>query len=426
MKTIIFLPIIYLVTTFLSFAQNTDNQAKYIADLERRLSKLEAKEASHSSNSVSQNSPAKPKAPVAKTAPLPADPPIKQGAADELLKKNGEKLSLDRPITAIPAFTALDLTPESVESPSNPREFAAALLNGVDKQGTLQTGIAMETTPLRWLPGVKLDFPNYNSDDASGYWTRFLYNFSFSLATSKASGNEDEKAVNLALGFQTVLWQDSENDPLRNEALQESFHSAFDPLVGNIPAFGDMADSSTIDEAQAAYQKSVAKFRERQWIGTLWTAAIAPTWHSASGQADDLEAEGFTAWSTFAYAFEKPLTEGNVRAQLIGQLRYRQKETLIDPSDATHEVQQDSLLAALRLRVGTPDFNGFLEAGYQQIWNGFDGDDNAVRAAIGLEHRLSKDLWLVLSAGEQFGGGDSDELFAVGSFRFGSAEKPSF
>ena len=117
------------------------------------------------------------------------------------------------------------------------------------------------------------------------------------------------------------------------------------------------------------------------------------------------------------------MTEGNVRAQLIGQLRYREDETLVDPDDALHDVQQDSLLAAVRLRIGTPNFNGFLECGYQRIWNGLEGDDDAFRAAIGLERRLSKDLWLVLSAGEQFGGSEDDELFAIGSFRFGSAER---
>ncbi|MFL6519480.1 MAG: hypothetical protein ACJ8NS_04610 [Chthoniobacterales bacterium] len=332
-------------------------------------------------------------------------------------------LNLDRPISAVPAFTALDISPESVAHPASPRDFAAALLNGVDRQGVLQTGLAIETAPFRIIPGWKQDFPHYQTN----YWTRFLYNFSLSLATAKASGDQDNKAVNLAVGVQTVLWESAESDPLRNPALQKAFHSSYTPdVLADIPLSGDInTETGSLAGAAKSFQAAVEEFRQRHWVGTLWTASVAPTWNSQSGKIGNLEGTGFAAWSTFAYAFDGPFANNTARFQALGQLRYRQGETVVDPNNSKLTAQQDSLLAAARLRVGSPDFNGFAEAGYLWIWGGLNGDGQAYRASIGLERRVAENVWLVLSGGQQFGGASStDEFFALGTFRIGTADKP--
>ena len=172
--------------------------------------------------------------------------------------------SLDRPISAVPAFTALDLSPESVSHPTNPRDFAASLLNGVDRKGVLQTGLALETTPFRFIPGWRQDYPHYNSDDLSGYWTRFFYNFSLSLATAKATADKDDESINLALGLQAILWQNKKNHPLRNTDLQQAFHANFDHVVNDIPANGPLIVPGSVADAQKNFQKAVEDFRAKQ------------------------------------------------------------------------------------------------------------------------------------------------------------------
>lgn len=332
-------------------------------------------------------------------------------------------LNLDRPISAVPAFTALDISPESVAHPASPRDFATALLNGVDRQGVLQTGLAIETAPFRLIPGWKQDFPHYKAS----YWSRFLYNFSLSLATAKASADKDNKAVNLAVGVQSILWESAESDPLRNPSLQKAFHSAYtSEVIGDIPIFGDInTETGSLAEAQKSFQTAVEEFRQRHWVGTLWTASIAPTWNSQSGKIGNLEGTGFAAWSTFAYAFDGPFLNNTARFQALGQLRYRQGEMVVDPNNSKHTAQQDSLLAAARLRVGSPDFNGFAEAGYLWVWGGLNGNGQAYRASIGLERRIAENVWFVLSGGEQFGAASStNEFFALGTFRLGTSEKP--
>ena len=333
-------------------------------------------------------------------------------------KKNLNE-GLDRPISAVPAFTALDVSPESVAHPSSPRDFAAALLNGVDRHGVLQTGLALETAVFRLIPGWTQDYTHYRDH----YWTRFFYNFSLSLATAKATAEKEDKSVNLALGLQAVLWQDSDSDPLINPGLNQAFHSAgFDPT--DIPLSGEYTATPKTLAAQKKFQAAVEEFRKKHWVGTIWTASVAPTWHSDSGAADDLHARGFTAWSTFAYAFDGPFGNKDARFQAIAQLRYRQGEMVIDPDDSKHTATQDTFLAAARLRFGSPDFNGFAEGAYLRVWDGLQGSGHAYRAAIGLERRVAPNVWLVLSGGQQFGeAAETNELFALGSFRFGTAEK---
>jgi hypothetical protein len=348
---------------------------------------------------------------------------------EEQLAKETKDLSegLDRPIAAIPAFTALDLSPESVAHPASPRDLGAALLNGVDRHGVLQSGLALETAVFRLVPGWKQDFPHYASNDWAGYWTRFFYNFSLSLATAKATAEKEDKSVNLALGLQAVLWQDKESDPLRSSDLEDKFLSVgLDPT--SIPISGEYTPSPQTLEAQKKFQVAVEEFRQKHWVGTLWTASIAPTWHSESGAADDLQTRGFTAWSTFAYAFDGPFANKKARFQAIAQFRYRQDEMVVDPNDTKHEANQDTLLAATRLRFGSPDFNGFAEGAYIRVWHGLNGDEDGWRGAIGLEKKIAKNVWLVLSAGQQFGGGtiEGDELFVLSSLRFGTADKAQF
>jgi hypothetical protein len=371
------------------------------------------------------------------TAPVAATPKKKaesqpdaqqssQSNADPIRQQLDKQISewnLDRPISAVPAFTALDISPESVAHPSTPREFGAALLNGVDRHGVLQTGLAVETAPFRLIPGWKQDYPSYDGS----YWTRFLYNFSLSLATAKATAEDEDKSVNLALGLQAILWQDKNSDPLRTEVLQKAFHSTLGPQVGGIPVSGPRVSTPQTANAQKEFQAAVEEFRQKHWVGTLWTASVAPTWHSENGNMDSLKTQGFTAWSTFAYAFDRTSGNPNVRFQALAQVRYRQGEMLVDPNDSKHTAKQDSILAAVRLRFGSPDFNGFAEAGYLRVWDGLDGSGHAYRAAMGLERRIAENVWFVLSGGQQFGeAAETNELFVLGSFRLGMADKPNF
>jgi hypothetical protein len=349
-------------------------------------------------------------------------------AADLALTNAVSSLNFDRPLGAAPAFVALGVTPETVNHPATPREFAASLLNGVDRTGTLQTGFALEAAPYQVFFGAQTTLENYKES----YLTRLLYNLNLSLATTKASTNDD-KAQRVAVGMELTLFD--KGDPRLNPKVSDLFKQ----VTSNVPA--PIRDPDWTEGEWQAYEKAyyekagdpnkaylagLEQIRAESWAKTAWNVAWAPTWVSASGNADDLKYEGLTAWTTFAYGFED-VSALKGRVQFIAHLRYREGEEVLDPNDATLRFKQDTLFGAARLRWGRPDLNFSAEAAYIRIWDGPQGDDDAFRIGAVLEKKISQNLWFVLSAGQDFGvSGQDNELFTLGSLRFGSADSPTF
>ena len=353
--------------------------------------------------------------------PSPSATPTPATPTELLLEK--VNLDYDRAPNGVPAFDALGLTPETVTTPGTPRELVAELINGVDRNGVLQNGIALETAPFRllWIGTSRGDYEKYP-------FLRCLYHFSVSVATSKAA--EDSEAVQLAVGFKDVLWESADHDPYRNPDLDKAFQIAAEEVLGSVEDdFGDKL-SPVSPTAKKAFASAVADFYANKWRGGIWTAAIAPTWHSESGKVGDLSGTGFTTWTTFAYGLRKPVlpqigTNAPINVQFIAELRYRNGEQVIDPNDKMRVVSQDSFLAAGRIRFGSNTFNGFAEGAYVRVWDGLNGNDDGWRGAIGLEKKIAQNVWLVVSAGQQFGGGsiEGNELFVLSSLRFGTADK---
>ncbi len=344
---------------------------------------------------------------------------------DHLLEK--VNWDYDRAPNAVPAFDALGLTPETVTTPGTPRELVAELINGVDRNGVLQNGIALEAAPFRWL-WIGTSRGDYERHPL----LRCLYHFSVSVATAKAT--EDSEAIQLAVGFKDVLWESADHDPYRNPKLTTAFkQAALEELGPPEGDFGDGGLSPVSASSKKLFETAVAEFYANKWRGGIWTAAIAPTWNSESGKIGDLSGTGFTAWTTFAYGLSTPVlpqmgTNAPINVQFIAELRYRNGEQVIDPNDKLHLANQDSFLAAGRLRFGSDTFNGFAEGAYVRVWHGLNGDDGGWRGALGVEKRIAPNVWLVLSAGQQFGGGsvEGNELFVLSSLRFGTADKAQF
>ena len=351
--------------------------------------------------------------------------------AEAQLGKELKSINFDRPLAAAPAFVALDVSPETVVSPSTPREFAASLLNGVNREGKLQSGLALEAAPYQVFRGKQTTLEEYQGS----YLTRLLYNFSLSIATTKAA-EDDDTSQRLALGFSFSLFDNG--DPRMDPAVAMLFHRVNREVPPYRPSRAGMSPAEMEAEATAHYEgradpnaifvsglKEIEGIRAQSWGRSSWNVAWAPTWVTPSGNADDLVYEGSVAWTTFALGFERTPLQG--RMQLLGHVRFREREIITDPDDSSRSADRDTLFAAARLRWGRADLNFSGELGYLRYWGGLDGDREAVRIGAALEKRLSENVWLVISAGEQLQGGDSgDELFALGALRFGAADSPNF
>src|SRR5258705_13872035 len=107
---------------------------------------------------------------------------------EELKKVRAVMVDLSVPDS--PAFTVLGLTPEEVARPTTARKLATSLLNGVDRNGVLQTGVAIDTLPYLALAGQLLTLDDYRKP--SNYALRFLARGQASVAPAKASEVTDK------------------------------------------------------------------------------------------------------------------------------------------------------------------------------------------------------------------------------------------
>lgn len=95
----------------------------------------------------------------------------------------------------------LGVSTEEIIRPTSPRAFATELLNGVDKNGNFQSGIAIETAPYLLFNGKNVTLHDYQTS----YMTQILTNSQISLATVKGS-SDDDKSIRMAAGLKIVPW----------------------------------------------------------------------------------------------------------------------------------------------------------------------------------------------------------------------------
>lgn len=134
-------------------------------------------------------------------------------------KISAEKItsaSLDLAIPESPAFAVLGLSPQEVIRPTTPRDFAAGLLNGIDKNGNFQSGVAIDTVPYLLFNGENTSLAEYR--ERGNYAIRLLTNTQLSVATAKGS-SDDDKSVKLAAGLKIVPW--NRGDPRTFKRLRD-------------------------------------------------------------------------------------------------------------------------------------------------------------------------------------------------------------
>ena len=119
-----------------------------------------------------------------------------------------------------PAFTALNVTPQKISRPNSPKDLAVGLLEGADRNGNLQTGIAIDTAP--FLLGAGKDFTIEKYRNSWG--SRALARIQVSIATTKGA-TDDDNSAKLALGFRFTPYD--EGDPRLDTGLTGCYDTAF-------------------------------------------------------------------------------------------------------------------------------------------------------------------------------------------------------
>jgi hypothetical protein len=341
-----------------------------------------------------------------------------------------KRANIDLSVPESPAFTVLSLTPQTVVRPASPREFVTSILNGLDKDGNFQTGIAIDTAPFLLLAGNNLNINDYRKP--GNHITRLLARTQMSFATTKGA-SDDDPAVRMSLGFQATLLD--KGDPRLDRELDNCFAAnilptfmAFAPINPLSPAAAREAEIARRTAIlQGLAEPCREESRKRNWNRTSWIVAAAPSWISPTGSSNAFRWNGGGAWTSFAYGFEGVDVLRDT-SQLILHARYRNKESVADPDNEGQFLEQNSATFGARLRIGKPDFTGNFEGVYNH--NKPDGrpGDNSYSFSFAAERKLSDGLFFVLSLGREGGHQNGEQNGAVirSSFRWGFSRKSIF
>ena len=338
---------------------------------------------------------------------------------------NVKNVEVDLTVPESPAFTALGLNPETIVRPATPREFATALLNGVDQQGNLQTGVAFDLVPYLVFGGTNVMLSDYRSSTV----TRILSRTSVSVATTTGAA-EDDKSVKLAYGAHTVLY-DSADPRMNNNELLRCFSS--------IPVFrptASLLEPAALERERAAFEQDILRpraalcredfRRTARWSRTSWTLAYAGTNVSPSGLAGDLTGGAKTFWTSLSYGFDRiPGLEN--RAQLVAHVRHVADEIVVDKELPSGQEVRDTTIAGTQFRGGTTSFALALEAAYVRSAAARRTDDTAMRLTFSAERRLAQDVWLTVSFGGDRGAdeGTNKGLTVLSALTLGFSKDPS-
>lgn len=364
--------------------------------------------------------------------------------AGELEKVQAAMLDLSVPDS--PAFSVLGLTPEEVSRPTTARKLATSLLNGVDRHGVLQSGVAVDLAPYLALAGESLRLNDYRMR----YGMRFLSRLQMSVATVKASGNNDE-ATRAAVGLRATLLD--HGDPRTDPDLDACFDKRptlppppkfivpplpADPTPEQAAEWGvllkrgieeeqkfNAAVDTYVERVRVAVDACREEARKRNWNNTSWIVAFARAWISETGALADLGSTGGGVWTTFAYGFEGyPRLEHS--AQLLLHARVRNNEQVPQPGDDAPLVTRDAGLLGLQFRVGTQNSSVSLEALLDRTRPEGGRVVNNHRFSLGYERRLADNLWLGVAVGGQAPaaeGAPQSGGFVLSSFKWGFAER---
>ena len=351
--------------------------------------------------------------------------------------------AIDHPVVAQPAVVAIGLAGAAPEV-NNARKFASALVSGSDEKGKLKTGVAASLNLGKaWDSIIR---PNGSKDtnldpsatplaayeenapvgeSVENWFERQLYRSNLSAAFVKGTGDKDDKSVQIGIGVSTILYDH------------------YDPFMRGTEM--DRVRDELKLSRNASKETVAAALNQSRWLRSGAQVGFVPTFLSADGNAKNMDTNGYTGFLTSTWVYssflaaksvDEALKNGFKRDENLfgftvharwradeGYLISRKVKTAKGVVDKIFNETQDSLLVAGRVTYGSRNDNVAIEGGYMMLEGGPTGDHNAFRVSGAYSHRVTDNVYFVISGGQTYGA--EDELFAIGSFRFGASESAS-
>jgi hypothetical protein len=282
----------------------------------------------------------------------------------------------DLSIPESPALTVLGLQSDVVR-PAAPREFAAALLNGVGKNGSPETGLAIDLAPYWLAAGHLVDRQTYKANAM----VRLLAGAQLSLATAKAAAQDIPPRF--AAGVLIRIFDNGDarlDDTLANclEKAAERALSASAPLAP-CPGGTDCQQEENIRREALFKNTCREQARRRNWNRSGLSV----------GAARETQSGTSALWSSAAYGFEGVPGLENT-SQIIAQTTRRNRQ----------------FGGGLRFTTGAVDTHISLE------WTALN---RVSQLSLVAERRIADNLWLAMAVG----GASANHIFVLTSFHWG-------
>ena len=339
-------------------------------------------------------------------------------------------VTLDLAVPDSPAFAVLGLSPETVVKPASPRELATTVLNGVDRRGNLQSGLAVDFAPLFLFGGRGLTYDDYRRSGG----TRVLARTQISFATAKGVTSGDQ-SLRLAFGTRTTLWD--KGDPRLDESLLECLDGIPIPPPTTAlltQAAQDAYVAKATAERRPAVEGCHQAFKRRRWNASSLAVGLAPAWQSPTGESGDLVYAGAAVWATLALGLSTTRPAGNgappvVRpfGQVIVQGRYRNKELVPDKNTTGAFFEQDSAAVGLRVLLGAADRAAVIESEVARHSPKGGESATSVRLSVGAQLKLADNVWASLAFGATRGGSTNEQRsgFVSSSLKWALSREPA-
>ena len=352
-------------------------------------------------------------------------------AAQEEVKDVG-KLRLDLSVPDVPAFVALDVSPEKVARPTTARELAIALANGFSPTGAFQSGIAIEVSPLG-LAGL------------TGDTMDLLRPFRVSVA-STAKSEEGVTTAQVAAGLR---WTFHAYDPAADPALK-------DCLRANLPQ--PTIPGQPLDAGQQGAEvkpQGIENCRAAFRTAHLTSSAIELAGVVSGSTTDDANLKNLgrargSVWLSGTLGLnlykppagydgkQAPATKGKfgvgptvLARRDFGARQDEGTEGATDPTAAVEPPPAYDLFLGVRLPVLFDGVGVFAE--YGMSFDDLRGEvERSSRIGTGLDVRVSNGVWLGVFLGgtvdpsETPGEEDKAGLLALSNLRWSLGEERFF
>jgi len=204
-----------------------------------------------------------------------------------------------------PAFALLGITPSSIERPTTPHAFAAALLSASSgSNGVVPENLAIEVAPYWWYHHPDLDFMGYYDGNV---YKNILRTLSLSIVTNSKKNEQtgkDDTSLGAGVRFQFLIGKPASG---LEEELQK-YKTAATELAGLLPlgageSLPDNPETRAI-RARVAEQLNAVRNLDKKRVGFSLDFAAAFTKMHPESKWSNSKTDRVGAWLTPAYRFE--------------------------------------------------------------------------------------------------------------------------